>query len=208
MLQDPPSPQASAPASQPGRGRFRLRLGIGGRLGLGLAAVSAVIVWGHIQASRTTRTAVESVRSMQTEHEPRAQRASAVVESLVAYDRTVTEYLQSGHSADRTSITNAGNALDAAVFTYFQRPADQVAVATTPPPGAQLLPQLTSHMERGRDLAKHASQRAEWLEQRYAALDRVQQQNNTTSNTRHTNNSNQEKTTHTQTEQTTTINAV
>ena len=105
------------------RSRFRLRLGIGGRLALGLAAVSAVIVWGHIQASRTTRIAVESVRSMQTEHEPRAQRASAVVESLVAYDRAVIEYLQSGRTAaDLTSITNASNALDAAVLTYFQRP--------------------------------------------------------------------------------------
>src|SRR3569833_1026994 len=156
MLHDPPSPHAPAPAPQPGRGRFRLRLGIGGRLGLGLAAVSAVIVWGHIQASRTTRTAVESVRSMQTEHEPRAQRASAVVESLAGYDRTVIEYLQSGHSADLTSITNASNALDAAVLTYFQDPADQAVIAPTLSPGAQLLPQLTSHMEHGHDLAKHA----------------------------------------------------
>src|SRR5882757_5882200 len=163
------------PALPEAGSRFRLRLGIGGRLGLGLAAVSAVIVWGHLQASRTTRIAVESVRSMQTEHEPRAQRASAVVESLVAYDRAVTEYLQSGHSSDLTSITNASNALDAAVLTYFQRPADETAVAAAPPPGAQLLPQLTSHMEHGRDLAKHASQRAEWLEQRNSALDRVQQ---------------------------------
>src|SRR3569833_2810089 len=208
MLQDPPSPQASAPASQPGRGRFRLRLGIGGRLGLGLAAVSAVIVWGHIQASRTTRTAVESVRSMQTEHEPRAQRASAVVESLVAYDRTVTEYLQRGRSADLTSITNAGNALDAAVFTYFQRPADQVAVATTPPPGAQLLPQLTSHMEHGRDLAKQASQRAEWLEQRYAALDRVQQRINSAGGAGLAINGNQVVATRSLAELATAINAV
>ena len=148
MLQNPPSPHDLAPASRPGAGRFRLRLGIGGRLALGLAAVSAVIVWGHIQASRTTRIAVESVRSMQTEHEPRAQRASAVVESLLAYDRTVTEYLQSGHSADLTRITNASNALDAAVLTYFQRPADQAALATTPPPGAQLLPRTSSQRPR------------------------------------------------------------
>src|ERR1700739_3462378 len=107
MLQKPPSPLESAPAVPSGASRFRLRLGIGGRLGVGLAAVSAVIVWGHIQASRTTRIAVESVRNMQTEHEPRAQRASAVAESLASYDRTVIEYLQSGRSADLTSITNA-----------------------------------------------------------------------------------------------------
>jgi len=176
MQNIPLSPPPEAAASATSR-LFRLRLGIGGRLGLGLAAVSAVIVWGHIQASRTTRIAVESVRSMQTEHEPRAQRASAVVESLVAYDRTVIEYLQSSRSADLSSISNASNALDAAVLTYFQRPADQ-ATATTPPAGAQLLPQLTSHMEHGRELAKHAAQRAEWLEQRNASLDRVQQRIN------------------------------
>jgi HAMP domain-containing protein len=174
--------QAALPRAVPGRrNRFQLRLGIGGRLALGLAAVSAVILWGHILASRTTRIAVEAVRSMQTEHEPRAQRASAVVESLVAYDRAVTEYLQSGRSAGLSSISTAGDSLDEAVLTYFQRPSDQAV--TTPsqaatPPGAQLLPQLTNHMEHGRDLAKHASQRAEWLEQRHAALDRVQQRIN------------------------------
>ncbi len=166
---------ALTPRAVPG-GRDRFRLGIGGRLALGLAAVSAVIVWGQIQATRTTRIAVEAVRSMQTEHEPRAQRASAVGESLVAYDRAVIEYLQSGHSSGLSSITAASDSLDAAVLTYFQRPVDQSQA--TPPPGAQLLPQLTSHMEHGRDLARHASQRADWLEQRYAALDRVQQRIN------------------------------
>jgi diguanylate cyclase (GGDEF)-like protein len=170
---------AFAPAAVPARrNRFRLRLGIGGRLALGLAAVAAVIVWGHLLATRTTRIAVDAVRSMQTEHEPRAQRASAVVESLVAYDRAVTEYLHSGHSSGLGSISDAGDALDAAVLTYFQHPADQPASEPTPASGAQLLPQLTSHMEHGRELARHAAQRAEWLEQRYAALDRVQQRIN------------------------------
>ena len=149
----------------------RLRLGIGGRMALGLAAVAAVIIWGHFLATRTTRIAVEAVRSMQTEHEPRAQRASAVVESLVAYDRAVIEYLQSGRSAELGTITAAGDALQAAVLTYFQS-------ASPRGTGAQLLPQLTSHMEHGRDLAKHAAERAAWLEQRYAALDHVQQRIN------------------------------
>jgi diguanylate cyclase (GGDEF)-like protein len=165
---------APAPIS---RNRFRLRLGIGSRLALGLAAVAAVIVWGHILATRTTRMAVDAVRSMQTEHEPRAQRASAVMESLVAYDRAVTEYLQSGHSSP-LGISTAADSLDAAVLTYFQRPPDQPASQQTTAPGAQLLRQLTTHMEHGRELAKHAAQRAEWLEQRYAALNRVQQRIN------------------------------
>jgi len=158
-----------APRAEPVR--RRLRLGIGVRLGVGLAAVSAVVIWGHVLATRTTRIAVEAVRSMQTEHEPRAQRASSVVESLVAYDRAVIEYLQSGRGTDFGNITEAGEALDAATLTYFQSPGQTA-------PGAQLLPQLTTHMEHGRDLAKRAAQRADWLEQRYAALDRVQQRIN------------------------------
>jgi len=133
-----------------------LRLGIGGRLALGLAAVCAVVIWGHILATRTTRIAVQAVRSMQTEHEPRAQSASAVVESLVAYDRAVIEYLQGGRGSGFGGITAAGDSLEAAILTYFQRPAEQrhEAAALTPrvsaPPGTQLLPQLTSHMEHGR----------------------------------------------------------
>src|ERR1700736_6569187 len=139
--------QAAAPprAVPARRFRRRLRLGIGGRLALGLAAVCAVVIWGHVLATRTTRIAVEAVRSMQTEHEPRAQRASAVVESLVAYDRAVIEYLQRGRSSGFGSITAAGDSLDAAVLAYFQPPAGQRPEAAMPqasaPPGAELLPQ-------------------------------------------------------------------
>ncbi|MGH8136920.1 MAG: putative bifunctional diguanylate cyclase/phosphodiesterase [Steroidobacteraceae bacterium] len=162
-----------APQDAPLRRRI-LRLGIGGRLGLGLAALAAVILAGHILASRTTRLAVDAVRSMQTEHEPRAQRASAVVESLIAYDRAVIEYLQEGRTSGFGTITDAADALDAAVLAYFQHPADGQPSQPATPPGTQFLPQLTSHIGHGRDLAKHAAQRADWLEQRHAALDRVQ----------------------------------
>lgn len=180
---------AAAPEDSASRhvatGGFRLRFGIGSRLALGLAAVAAVIVWGHVLATRTTRIAVQAVRNMQTEDEPRAQRASAVVESLVAYDRIVIDYLQSGRGAGLNSITAAADSLDAAVLTYFERPGVEAAAASqaAAPPGSQLLPQLTEHMEHGRELAKHAAQRAEWLEQRYAALDRVQQRINSAGGT-------------------------
>jgi diguanylate cyclase (GGDEF)-like protein len=173
-----PATAGAATATIPAPRGLRLRLGIGGRLALGLAAVAGVIVWGHILAARTTRIAVDAVRSMQTEHEPLAQRASIVVSTLVAYDRAVIEYLQDGRGSGFSTITAAGDALDAAIFNYFQRPANAPAETAANPPGAQLLPALTSHMEHGRDLAKHATQRADWLEQRYAALDRVQQRIN------------------------------
>lgn len=153
-----------------------LRLGIGGRLGLGLAALAAVILAGHVLATRTTRLAVDAVRSMQTEHEPRAQRASAVAETLVAYDRAVTEYLQEGRTSQFSTITGAADSLNTAVLAYFERPpGTQPAQAAPPPPGTQFLPQLTSHMQHGQDLARHAAQRAEWLDRRHAALNRVQQ---------------------------------
>jgi diguanylate cyclase (GGDEF)-like protein len=187
------------PAALPPARRFQLRLGIGGRLALGLAAVTAVIVGGHVLASRTTRIAVDAVQSMQKVHEPRAQRASAVLTSLIAYDRAVIEYLQIGRSSGFGTITSASDELDAAVLAYFQPPTVQPPdgggasasgdAPTTPPaeagyaPGAQLLPQLTSHVEHGLNLAKHAAQRADWLEQRHAALDRVQQRINSAGGT-------------------------
>lgn len=153
-----------------------LRLGIGGRLGLGLAALAAVILAGHVLATRTTRLAVDAVRSMQTEHEPRAQRASAVAETLVAYDRAVTEYLQEGRTSQFSTITSAADSLNTAVLTYFEQPPGaRPAQAAPPPPGSPFLPQLTSHIQHGQDLARHAAQRAEWLDGRHAALNRVQQ---------------------------------
>src|SRR5579862_3781396 len=96
------------PAAAP-VGRSRLRLGIGGRLALGLAALAAVTLVGQLLTTRTTRLAVDAVRSMQTEHEPRAQRASALVETLVAYDRTVIEYLQEGRTSQAGTITAAAD---------------------------------------------------------------------------------------------------
>jgi diguanylate cyclase (GGDEF)-like protein len=148
----------------------RLRLGIGGRLALGLAAVAGVILIGHTLAARTTRVAVDAVRSMQGDHEPLAQRADAVVESLVTYDRVLTEYLQAGRSPALDTISASADALDFAVLGYFQSAPNKLL-----PPGAELRPQLASHMEHGRELAKHTAQRAEWLDKRHAALDRVQQ---------------------------------
>lgn len=175
--------RAHAGSSKP-EFRHLFRLGIAGRLVLGLTAVAAVIIVGHVLATRTTRMAVDAVRSMQTVHEPRAQRASAVVASLTEYDRAVGEYLQAGQPGAQTAeangleaLTDAGDALDSAVLAYFQ-PAGQDGSTASTEPGAQLLPQLNRHLEAGLDLAAHASQRSNWVAQRYAALDRVQRRIN------------------------------
>jgi len=149
-----------------------LRLGVGGRLALGLAALAAVLLIGQFLTTRTTGLAVTAVRDMQTEHEPRAQLASALVEALVTYDRTVIDYLQEGRASQAGTITAAADALEDAVQAYFRGPGSRSPAGQ---PGQSVLPQLTSHIEHGRILAKHASQRAEWLEQRHAALDRVQE---------------------------------
>src|SRR5882762_4676772 len=85
----PPLPPVQRPQARQGWRRFKPRFGIGSRLALGLAAVAGVILVGHVLATRTTREAVEAVRSMQNEREPLARRASAVLEKLVAYDRAV-----------------------------------------------------------------------------------------------------------------------
>src|SRR5205807_563389 len=129
------------------------RLGIGWRLGLGLAAVTAVLLLGESLATRTARQALEAVRSMQTEHEPLANRANAVLEKLIAYDRAVGEYVQA-HSADDklSTITLAGDALETAVAEYFSSaPPRAVTAAAT-----GLRQQLTRHIANARQLATRA----------------------------------------------------
>jgi diguanylate cyclase (GGDEF)-like protein len=168
---------ATPPQPEPAAGRPRripLRIGIGTRLALGLAAITAVIVFGHVLVERTTSTAVQAVNSMQTEHEPLARSASAVVTKLVAYDRAVTEYLQSTKAPSFDAITAAGSELDTAVAAYFARHAPSIVS----PADLALRAQISRHVDRGRDIAKNASQRAQWVEMRHAALERVQRRIN------------------------------
>ncbi|MGH8168919.1 MAG: hypothetical protein ACRETJ_00085, partial [Steroidobacteraceae bacterium] len=146
--------------------RLRARFGIGARLALGLAAVAAVVVVAHLLATRTTRAAVEAVRSMRTQHEPLAHRASAILETLSAYDRAVTDDLQSDNG-DLQTLSSAGDALQHAVERYF---GDDPA---RDPAGRQLRDQLLAHIQDGRQLALDAAQRAAWQQQRWEELDRV-----------------------------------
>jgi diguanylate cyclase (GGDEF)-like protein len=169
----PPARQVALLAGHKGPStaqRPRLRLGIGSRLALSVALIAGVILVGHLLARRTTLNAVEAVRSMQTEQEPRARSASAVVEKLVAYDRTVTEYLQSSKGPGFEGISAAGGELDAAVSSYF----GQRAATVTAPADIELRTRLSSHVDRGRDIAKNATQRATWVEERHDALARVE----------------------------------
>jgi diguanylate cyclase (GGDEF)-like protein len=165
------SPPVTRPRDRQGWRRLKPRFGIGSRLALGLAAVAGVILVGHVLATRTTREAVEAVRSMQNEREPLARRAGAVLEKLVAYDRAVGEYLQAGRSSDFATITASGNALEAAVGAYFDsKPPPTVTAAA-----AKLRSRLVSHIEHGNQLARGAAQRAQWVDERHAALNRVHQ---------------------------------
>ena len=160
-----PAPRQRRRAWQP-----RLpRLGVGARLGLGLAAVAAVLVAGDILATGTARQALEAVRSMQNRHEPLASRANAVLVRLVDYDRAVGEYVQAAKGADFTAITTAGAALEDALGSYFDgRPAPPVAAAAL-----ALRTRLTEHIAAGRSFASRAAQRSQWIEDRRVALDDV-----------------------------------
>src|SRR5256885_1800896 len=102
-----PSAPRPLPAPRIPRGwRLRApRLGIGWRLGLGLAAVTTVLMLGEGLATRTTREALEAVRSMQNEHEPLAHSANGVLGKILAYDRAVGEDLQEHHPYEFRSIT-------------------------------------------------------------------------------------------------------
>jgi diguanylate cyclase (GGDEF)-like protein len=167
---DAPHP---TPAPRVPRGwRWRApRLGIGWRLGLGLAAVTTVLLLGEVLATRTTRAALEAVRSMQNEHEPLANSANAVLEELLAYDRAVDEYVQAPGPDDFSTITEAGDALEKAVSDYFG--SSPPPLLTAPATGLRL--QLTRHIASARQLASRAAQRAQWAGERQAALDQVNQ---------------------------------
>src|ERR1700721_2741945 len=148
---DPTVPTVPAVPMAPRR-PARLRLGIGARLVLALAAVAAVIVIGHGVATENTRRAVQSLHSMQVEHEPQARRAEAVMGKLADYDRAVTEYLQGDHQSAIESVAAAGNELDLAVNHYFN---------DTPPPletpeSVQLRIELAHHIAQGEKLAAFA----------------------------------------------------
>ncbi|HEV2441728.1 MAG TPA: EAL domain-containing protein [Steroidobacteraceae bacterium] len=146
--------------------RLRARFGIGTRLTLGLAAVAAVVVVAHVLATRTTRAAVEAVQSMRTRHEPLAHRTSAILEKLSAYDRAVGDDLQSDNG-DFQTLASAGDDLQKAVDRYF----DGTVVLT--PATRQLHDELLAHIQDGRQLALDVSQRIQWRQQRWEALDRV-----------------------------------
>ncbi len=150
------------------RRRLRARFGIGARLTLGLAAVAAVVVVAHVLATRTTRAAVEAVRSMRTRNEPLAHRASAILEKLGAYDRAVGDDLQSD-DGDFRGLTSAGDELQQAVDRYFE------GNPSLSPDTRQLRDALLAHIQDGRQLALDAAQRAQWREQRWQAIDRVYQ---------------------------------
>jgi diguanylate cyclase (GGDEF)-like protein len=164
----------AAPAPQPAAGApwgLRLRVGIGARLALGLAAITAVILFGHVLVQRTTFNAVQAVDSMQTEHEPLARSASAVVAKLVAYDRAVTEYLQSSTgTVPLDALGAAGGDLEAAVASYFGRHTSSVVSAAD----LRLRAQISTHVDRGLEIARSVSQRAQWAEMRHDSLGRVE----------------------------------
>jgi len=171
MTDTPPSRGAAPPASTVARAwRPRLpRLGIGWRLSLGLALVAAVLIAGEALVATTTRQALVAVRRMQNEHEPIASAASAVLERLVAFDRAVGEYVEAHGSAGLRNINDAGDALQGAVDGYFmQSPLPPVTPAAT-----ALRARINRHIANARELATRAGQRAQWAEDRDAALNQV-----------------------------------
>ena len=148
------------------------RIGIGWRLGLGLTAVAVVLTLGETLATRTARQAVTAVRSMQQEHEPLADRASAVLEQLVNYDRAVSEYVQAAREPARgDALAVAGDELQSAIAAYYDgRPAPQLSDAA----GA-LRAQLLAHAANARVLAERAAQREQWVDERHVALENIYQ---------------------------------
>ena len=86
-----------------------------------MGLVAAVLIVGETLATRTARTALVAVRSMQQEHQPLASSAGELLEQLLAFDRAVGEYVQARSGADFNAVTAAGDALERAVHRYFDR---------------------------------------------------------------------------------------
>ncbi|MBS0379877.1 MAG: EAL domain-containing protein [Proteobacteria bacterium] len=166
------TPAAAPVAPVPERPRQRRGsplLGIAWRLGLGLAAIAAVLTGTQFMATRSTRDALQAVRSMQNEHEPLARAADAVLEKLVAFDHAVGAFVQARAGADANAITRAGDALEDAVSGYFSTGAAPQANAAT----LALRAQLTGHIETARGLAARAAQRQQSADARESALSHV-----------------------------------
>lgn len=133
--------------------------------------MAGVILVGHGLAIQTTRQAAQAVRAMQSESEPVARRASTVLETLIAYDRALAEYLQTSRAYNLGTVTAAGDALQAAVAAYY----DPIPNDQTPATLADLREQLSKHVENGERLAKSAAQRVQWVDERNKTIDRVYQ---------------------------------
>jgi diguanylate cyclase (GGDEF)-like protein len=146
----------------------RPRLGVGGHLGVGLAAVGFVVLVGQVLASHTTRAAVEAVHAMQAHDEPLAARSDAIVEKLAAYDRTVSELLDSGAAIGTASLVTTEHDLTDALNAYFSLPG---AVAKATPAGFS--EGITRHLAAGRSLVERAGDRRDWLGRRRVLLDGI-----------------------------------
>jgi diguanylate cyclase (GGDEF)-like protein len=146
----------------------RLRFGVGAHLAVGLAAVGVVVLLGQTLARHTTRAAVEAVRSMQAYDEPLAARAGAVIEQLAAYDRTVSEFLESGAPGDAETLPAAERALMACVEAYFALPG-AAAGATR----ETFIAGVRRHIGAGGALADRSRERRLWQSRRRSLLEGV-----------------------------------
>ncbi|HYK25494.1 MAG TPA: hypothetical protein VEV18_04500, partial [Steroidobacteraceae bacterium] len=146
----------------------RPRLGVGGYLGVGLAAVGSVVLIGHSLASHTTRAAVEAVHAMQAHDEPLAARSGAIVEKLAAYDRTMSELLDSGAPIDPAPLTVAERELTYALDAYFALPG---AITNGAPAGFS--DRIARHLAAGRSLVERAGDRRDWQARRRVLLDGI-----------------------------------
>jgi diguanylate cyclase (GGDEF)-like protein len=152
-------------------------LGVGAHLGLGLAAVGAVVLAGQFVTDSITHNAVAAVRSLQQRYEPQSRLASTIIERLAAFDRQVEEALGTqGTSGDakrsaQANLETASTELNAAIDAWFARPAADFT--TTPDGRSQVLlkQQIAVHIAAGRALAGNSGQRQQWLTQRHELLE-------------------------------------
>jgi len=144
---------------------------VGAHLAFGLAAVAGVVVFGDVVANRSTREAMQDVRSMQADYAPLVHRTGDILEKLAGYDRAVAEHLEASGNSHNTVLNNADTALAAALAAYSAAPAVPGSAGSAAV--ESLSERIAAHVARGRELAQRAGQRAEWIQRRHSLLDAV-----------------------------------
>ncbi len=149
-------------ASPPPERHRRLRLGFAARLGIGFAAIAAVLLLGHAAAQRDMRAAIDTLGRTQSAQVPLARAAESLTYRVLAFDRAVLGEVRRPTQASRANVAEAEAAMFASLDAYAQ----------LQPNASRAVSQLR---EEARGHAGLAWSLIDVVEQRHAALNGIRE---------------------------------